>query len=65
MLGELEASFSCAEDQSARHVEHPEPQRFRFSISEVVVEGEQPQPRGQVRGDRDDLHPRLVDGVLA
>jgi hypothetical protein len=36
VLRELEAAFSCAEDQSAGHVEPPEPQRFRFGISEVV-----------------------------
>ena len=32
--------------------------------SPFTVEGEQPQPGGQVGGDGDDLQPGLIDGVL-
>jgi hypothetical protein len=45
-------------------VQHLEPQQLRLDDGQVTGQGEQPQPGGQIGGDRDELQPGLVDGVL-
>ena len=64
MAGQAEAAASAAAGEAGGDVQHPEPQRLRLGGGEVTVEGEQPQPGGQVGGDGGDLQPGLVDGVL-
>ena len=62
--GQPEVSAPAAADEAGGDVQHPEPQRLGFGGGHVAVEGEQPQPGGQIGGHGDDLQPGLVDRVL-
>ena len=62
--GQPELSAPAAADEAGGDVQHPKPQRLGFGGGQVAVEGEQPQPGGQIGGHGDDLQPGLVDGVL-
>jgi hypothetical protein len=57
-------SASAAAGEAGGHLQHPEPERLGLGGGEVAVEGEQPQPGGQVGSHGDDLQPGLVNGVL-
>jgi hypothetical protein len=46
-------------------VQHPEPQQLGLGDGEVTGKGKQPEPGGQVGGDRHEWQPGGVDGVLA
>ena len=45
-------------------MQHLEPERLGLGGGEVTVEGQQPQPGGQIGSHGDYLQPGLVDGVL-
>src|SRR5215216_6333070 len=64
VAGQVEVSAPTAAGEAGGHVQHLEPERLGFGGGEVTVEGEQPQPGGQVGSYGDDLQPGLVDGVL-
>jgi hypothetical protein len=61
---DLQLSLSAAAGEPSRDREHPEPQQFRLREGEVAGQGDEPEPGGEVGGDRDDLQPGLVDLVL-
>jgi hypothetical protein len=64
VAGQAEVSASAAAGEAGGDVQHLEPKRLGLGGGEVTVEGEQPQPGGQIGGHGDDLQPGLVDGVL-
>jgi hypothetical protein len=63
--GMREVASPAAAGEPGGHVQHPEAQQFRLSLGEVAVEREHLEPGDEVGGDRGELHPYLVDGVLA
>jgi len=62
--GQAEASASAAAGEASGPVQHLEPERLGLGGGEVTVEGQQPQPGGQIGSHGDYLQPGLVDGVL-
>ena len=62
--GQSEVPAPAAADEACGDMQHPEPQPLGFGGGQVSVEGEQPQPGGQIGGNGDDVQPGLIDGVL-
>ena len=61
---QAEVSASAAAGEAGGYVQHLEPERLGLGGGEVTVEGEQPQPGGQIGSHGDYLQPGLIDGVL-
>jgi hypothetical protein len=55
---------SGAAGQPGRDVQQPVAQGFGFGCGQLSGQGEQPQPGGQVGGDRGGGQPGLVDLVV-
>ena len=64
-LGQPQAPPSGAPGEAGRDVQEPVPQRFGFARPQPFGQGQEPQPGGQVSGDRHDGQPRLIDAVFA
>src|SRR5215211_7483050 len=61
VAGQPEPLSAAAAAELGGDVQHPEPQQLGLNDSHLASQGEQPEPGGQVGGDRHDLQPCLVD----
>src|ERR671913_230129 len=54
-VGQPEMPSPAGPGESGRDVQHPVAEQLRLGFGEVAREGEEPEPGGEVGGDRDDV----------